>query len=185
MRALIDLKKKCKSCTACELHENRTKSVFGEGYVYTQLAFVGLGPGAEENDRGRPFVGRAGKLLDRWIGAMGLSRKEVYITNVVKCWPPNNHPTDEQRRTCSKRFLWNELKAVRPKIVIALGAIAAQALLGTDEGIGKLRGKFHEVGSYQVMATYHPAFLLRSNTDQNRLRVEDDLKLVLARLREG
>lgn len=168
-------------CRACPLHRTRKNPVPGEGNPEALLVFVGEAPGAEEDEQGRPFVGKAGELLTRMIKAMGLSREEVYITNVLKCRPPNNrNPRPEEIEACMP-FLLRQMEIVRPRIICALGTFAAQTLLGTKERITALRGKFHLWRGIKVMPTFHPAFLLR-NPGYKKLAWED-LKKIMAEYR--
>ena len=173
-------------CTKCPLAKTRTNTVFGEGDPDARLAFVGEAPGRDEDAQGRPFVGRAGKLLDKMIGAMGLKREDVWICNTLKCRPPNNRtPEESEIRACSP-YLGEQLGIIGPDVVVALGAPAAQTILGTDERIGRLRGRFHDFRisgterTIPLMPTYHPAYLLRSPGEQPK--VADDLKMVMERL---
>jgi DNA polymerase len=166
-------------CTRCVLHEKRTKSVFSRGSPEAELVFVGEGPGRDEDLQGEPFVGAAGQLLDRMIVAMGYGRDQVYICNVVKCRPPENRtPRPEEMQACS-RFLVPQLQAVRPKLIVALGRCAAQAL-GVAEAMGSWRGRWGAYQGIAVMPTYHPAYLLRS--PEQKRTVWEDLQLVMARL---
>lgn len=153
-------------CTRCRLHQTRTHIVFGEGSPTARLVFVGEGPGSEEDQQGRPFVGRAGRLLDKMIQALGLARSEVYICNMVKCRPPNNRtPNSDEIETCSP-FLIKQIEAIQPALICALGACAAQGLLGSTEYISRLRGKVHSWRGIPLIATYHPAYLLRNATQK-------------------
>jgi DNA polymerase len=146
--------------------------------------FIGEGPGAEEDARGEPFVGRAGKKLDQMIEAIGLERAAVYIANIVKCRPPNNRdPEKDEIGTCSS-FLEKQIEAIRPKVIVTLGAPAARTLLRTKIGITKLRGTWKSFRGIPVMPTYHPAYLLRAYTVENRRKVFDDLKAASARIDE-
>ena len=166
-------------CTRCVLHEKRTKSVFSRGSPDAELVFVGEGPGRDEDLQGEPFVGAAGQLLDRMIVAMGYGRDQVYICNVVKCRPPENRtPRPEEMLACS-RYLVPQLQAVRPKLVVALGRCAAQAL-GVAQETGAWRGRWGSFQGIDVMPTYHPAYLLRS--PEQKRTVWEDLQLVMARL---
>lgn len=154
-------------CTRCKLCEKRKNIVFGEGNPSASLVFVGEGPGEQEDLQGRPFVGKAGQLLDRMIEAMGLTRGQVYICNVVKCRPPGNrNPEPDEIQSCDP-FLYRQLDAIRPKVVVALGKFAAQTLLETQTPISKLRGRFYEYRGAKLMPTFHPAYLLR-NPDGKR-----------------
>ncbi len=149
-------------CTRCVLSRlGRKTIVFGEGNPNAELMFVGEGPGADEDDQGRPFVGRAGQLLNKMIEAMGLKRERVYIANVVKCRPPGNRtPEREEIETCSP-FLLRQIAVVQPKAIVALGAVAARCLLGLNEPMAKLRGRWFDYRGTRLAVTYHPAFLLR------------------------
>ncbi|GAB4258307.1 MAG: hypothetical protein Kow0092_05890 [Deferrisomatales bacterium] len=163
-------------CRRCRLWQGRTHLVFGVGNPRARLLFVGEAPGAEEDRKGEPFVGRAGHLLDRMIQALGLRREDVYIANVLKCRPPKNRdPSPDEAATCLP-FLWRQIDAIRPDVICALGAHAARNLLDTDASIGALRGRAHRVRGWTVVATYHPAYLLR-NPSAKRLAWRD-LKLV-------
>lgn len=167
-------------CTRCPLCRARTRIVFGEGDPQAQLVFVGEGPGFDEDRSGRPFVGAAGQLLTKIITAMGLDRERVYICNIVKCRPPNNrNPEPDEIRQCLP-FLKRQLRAIHPRVVCALGNVAARTLLETDTPISRLRGRFHAVMDIPLMPTYHPAFLLR-NPDKKR-DVWDDVRQIINRL---
>ncbi|MCE5242772.1 MAG: uracil-DNA glycosylase [Syntrophobacteraceae bacterium] len=149
-------------CTRCRLHSGRSRIVFGEGSQRAGLVFVGEGPGFEEDRQGRPFVGRAGRLLDRMIGAMDFRREDVYICNVVKCRPPENRtPEAEEVDACSP-FLMRQLTALQPRAICTLGACASQTVLGTRSPISRLRGKIHRWRGVPVVCTFHPAYLLRN-----------------------
>jgi uracil-DNA glycosylase family 4 len=149
-------------CTRCPLHkQGRKQIVFGVGNPQADLMFVGEGPGADEDAQGEPFVGRAGQLLNNMIEAMGLKRKEVYIANVVKCRPPGNRtPEREECETCSP-FLLRQIAAIGPKCIVALGAVAAKNLLGLNDSMGNLRGRWYDFRGARLAVTYHPAYLLR------------------------
>jgi uracil-DNA glycosylase len=148
-------------CTRCGLHTGRNKLVFGDGSPTARLMFVGEGPGADEDAQGLPFVGKAGQLLNNMIAAMGLKREDVYIANVVKCRPPGNRtPEPVEANTCSP-FLFQQIDAVRPQVLVALGATAATYLLGQRQPLAGLRGRVHPYRGMQLIVTYHPAFLLR------------------------
>jgi len=148
-------------CTRCALHQGRNKLVFGDGNPAARLMFVGEGPGADEDEQGLPFVGKAGQLLNNMINAMGLKREEVYIANVVKCRPPANRvPEPEEGNTCSP-FLFRQIDVVRPQVLVALGATAATYLLGARQPLAGLRGRVHAFRGTQLIVTYHPAYLLR------------------------
>lgn len=173
-----------KSCTRCALHEGRTQTVFGTGNPHADLVFVGEGPGAEEDRRGEPFVGAAGELLTKIIeGGMKMRRDEVYICNVVKCRPPKNRPPHmDEMETCMP-FLSRQLSLIKPRVICALGKTAAQALLKTDDAVGKMRGKWHEYEGIPLRVTYHPAYLLRQPEDKKK--TWEDIQQVMKRLREG
>jgi DNA polymerase len=181
--ALDALAIRASTCRLCALCETRNKVVFGSGNPHAELMFVGEGPGAEEDRRGLPFVGAAGEKLTQIIRAIDLTRDAVYIANIVKCRPPGNRdPRPEEAAAC-RPFLDQQIDLVRPKVLVALGRVAAQALLGTDTPIGKLRGSWWEVRGVALRATYHPAALLR-NPDLRRPTWED-MQIVRDRLRES
>jgi DNA polymerase len=168
------------NCTRCKLCEKRKTIVVGEGNPQAELVFVGEGPGEQEDLQGRPFVGKAGQLLDRMIQAMGLQREQVYICNVVKCRPPGNrNPEPDEIEACGQ-FLARQLDVIHPKVVVALGKFAAQTLLQTEAPISKLRGHFHSYRGAKLMPTFHPAYLLR-NPDSKR-EAWADLQQVAAEL---
>jgi uracil-DNA glycosylase len=149
-------------CTRCRLHKQRNKIVFGAGNPRAELVFVGEGPGHDEDVQGLPFVGRAGKLLTQMIEAMGLAREDVYICNVVKCRPPENRkPEDDEVATCSP-YLYRQLDVIAPKAIVCLGGVAAQTLLKTKDPISRFRGTWFDFRNTKLLATYHPAYLLRN-----------------------
>ena len=167
-------------CTRCKLHKTRNKIVFGDGSAKAQLVFVGEGPGADEDAQGLPFVGRAGKLLTQMIEAMGLRRSDVYICNVVKCRPPGNRqPEPDEVQKCSP-FLFRQLDVLQPKVIVCLGATAAQTLLQTNRSISHFRGQWMDFRGYKMLATYHPAYLLRNPAAKGE--VWKDLQKVMAEL---
>ncbi len=150
------------NCMRCKLHKARTQIVFGVGNPKAQLVFIGEGPGRDEDIQGEPFVGRAGKLLTQMIEAMGLRRPDVYICNVVKCRPPENRlPENDEIGTCSP-FLLRQLGVIQPKVICCLGACSAQTLLQTNQGISRFRGEWFDYRGSKLIATYHPAYLLRN-----------------------
>ncbi len=149
-------------CKRCRLCEERNKIVFGSGSAKAELVFVGEGPGRDEDMQGLPFVGRAGKLLTQMIEAMGLTRDKVYIANVVKCRPPNNRPPEKDEVATCIPFLLRQLEVIHPKVIVCLGSTAAQNLLGTIKSISHFRGQWFDFRGMQLMATYHPAYLLRN-----------------------
>ena len=164
-------------CTRCGLHQNRTHIVFGTGNHEAELMFVGEGPGADEDAQGLPFVGRAGQLLNSMIAAMGLAREDVYIANVVKCRPPGNRtPEREECDTCSP-FLLRQIAAIQPKVIVALGAVAAKNLLGMNDSMAKLRGRWYDFRGSRLAVTYHPAFLLRD--PRQKKEAWKDLQMVM------
>jgi len=149
-------------CQRCTLAAGRNKIVFGTGNPCTELLFVGEGPGRDEDRQGLPFVGAAGDLLNRIIQAMGFTRPEVYIANVVKCRPPNNrNPLPDEVATCFP-FLTRQIETIAPRAIVALGGVAAQTLLSSTEPVSRMRGRFHDFRGIPVMPTYHPAYLLRN-----------------------
>lgn len=150
------------ACTRCRLAEGRTKVVFGSGNPAAELMFVGEGPGADEDRQGLPFVGAAGELLTRIIQAIEMTRDEVYIANVVKCRPPGNRDPQPDEVAACRGYLEKQIALVRPRILVALGRVAAQTLLGNDAPIGRLRGQWFKVQGIPTMVTYHPAALLRN-----------------------
>ena len=178
---LAALREKARTCTLCSLSSTRINVVFGEGHPDAALMFVGEGPGADEDATGRPFVGRAGELLTKMIGAMGYARTDVYIANIVKCRPPGNRvPEDNERQSCLP-FLEQQISLVSPQAIVLLGQTAAASLLGQTGGISKLRGKEARLSRFpdiRVMPTYHPAYLLRNPSA--KAEVWEDLKKVMA-----
>ncbi len=174
-----------RACTLCPLCETRTQAVPGVGDATADLLIIGEAPGQEEDRRGEPFVGRAGQLLDRMLAAIGLDRETVYITNVLKCRPPNNRdPKPDEVRACSP-YLRRQIELIGPKAILAVGRISAQQLLETGETIGRLRGRWHRFGPRDtpLLVTYHPAYLLRSPAQKRK--AWEDLKRVREQLRQG
>ncbi|MGZ8175719.1 MAG: uracil-DNA glycosylase [Methylobacter sp.] len=164
-------------CTLCDLCKTRTQTVFGSGNKNADWMIIGEGPGQHEDQQGLPFVGNAGLLLTEMLRAIGLDREEVFITNIVKCRPPaNRDPKPIEIESC-KPYLMRQIALLKPKIIVVLGRIAAQALLNTDEPISKLRGKIHALNDTPVVVVYHPAYLLRSMLDKRKAWA--DLKLAL------
>ena len=160
--ALAAVAREASGCEKCKLWRGRTNVVFGVGDPDADLMFIGEGPGAEEDRRGEPFVGPAGQLLDKIIGAIGLSREQVYIANVVKCRPPGNRDPQPDEASACRSYLDRQIDLVRPKVIVALGRVAAQALLGNDLPLGRMRGEWTSVRGVPTMVTYHPAALLRN-----------------------
>lgn len=165
---LEEIKAELGDCRRCKLAEGRKNIVFGVGNQNARLVFVGEGPGADEDRQGEPFVGEAGKILNRIIKAMGIKREDVYICNVVKCRPPENrNPASDEISFCSP-FLIRQLQAIKPEVIVALGKVAADRLLGKKEAIGKMRGKFQDYQGIPLMPTYHPAFLKRKEAEGDK-----------------
>ena len=180
-RRLEVLAELAQACTRCGLCKHRKQAVFARGNGSSGVCFVGEGPGADEDAQGLPFVGKAGQLLDRMILAMGLSRDDVYVCNVVKCRPPENRKPELDEMAACLPYLSEQLELIAPRVIVALGATAVQGLLGTSEGITRMRGKWKSYrGQIDVMPTFHPAYLLR-NPDAKR-EVWDDLQEVLRRI---
>ncbi len=169
------------ACTRCPLaFLGRHTIVFGEGDPNARLMFVGEGPGADEDAQGRPFVGRAGQLLNNMIAAMGLKREQVYIANIVKCRPPQNRtPEPVEANTCTQ-FLFRQMDVIRPEVIVALGSTAATYLLGSKSSLNALRGRLHEVRGARLIITYHPAYLLRD--PRQKKEAWKDLQMAMAEL---
>jgi len=175
---LLKIRADLGECTRCKLHKTRNTIVFGDGNPNAELVFVGEGPGHDEDMQGLPFVGRAGKLLTQMIEAMGLQRSDVYICNVVKCRPPENRaPEKDEVAECSP-FLLRQIDAIAPKVIVCLGSTAAQTILETNRGISHFRGQWLEFRGRKLMATYHPAYLLRNPSAKGE--VWKDLQKVMA-----
>jgi DNA polymerase len=170
------------ACTHCALCESRTQTVFGVGNRDADWMIIGEAPGAEEDRRGEPFVGRAGKLLDEMLRAVGQDRERAFIANILKCRPPNNRDPKPEESAACRSYLERQIELVQPKIILAVGRIAAQLLLETDVPVGRLRGSKHHLGEVPLVVTYHPAYLLRSPTQKRKSW--DDLCLA-KRVAEG
>ncbi len=157
-------------CVRCGLHRTRTQTVFGVGAPDARLMIIGEAPGADEDRMGEPFVGRAGRLLNAMLGAVGLARGSVYIANIIKCRPPKNRDPKPDETACCAPYLERQIELVRPKVILAVGRVAAQKLLGTNTAIGRLRGQVHRepVSGTPVLVTYHPAYLLRSPGEKRK-----------------
>ncbi|HUU69101.1 MAG TPA: uracil-DNA glycosylase [Planctomycetota bacterium] len=183
--AFLDLRSQVSQCTNCDLCKARTNTVFGEGDPNTDLVFVGEGPGEDEDRLGRPFVGRAGKLLTKIIhDGMKLHRHKIYICNVVKCRPPQNRvPTINEMLVC-RRYLFQQLQTIHPKVIVGMGATAVHGLLGEKVAITKYRGIFRDWEGMKLMPTFHPSYLLRNYTQEARAAVWEDMKQVLQLLKE-
>ncbi len=175
--ALDDLAREVATCQQCSLHRTRTQTVFGVGYPRADWLIIGEAPGADEDRQGEPFVGRAGKLLNEMLLAIGLSREQVYIANILKCRPPNNRdPKPEEVVACSS-YLRRQIEFIQPVLILALGRVAAQNLLQVDTPIGKMRGQRYQYPGTElpVFVTYHPAYLLRSPREKRK--VWEDIKI--------
>jgi DNA polymerase len=173
---LEEVSRELGDCKRCKLHSHRRNIVFGTGNPEARLVFVGEGPGGDEDIQGKPFVGRAGQLLTKIINSIDLTREDVYIANIIKCRPPQNrNPQPDEIKACEP-FLLKQLDAIKPKIICALGTFAAQTLLETDEKISSLRGRFITFRNAKLIATFHPAFLLRS--PQRKRDVWEDMKKI-------
>ncbi len=177
---LEQLKAEVSTCVKCRLHQGRTQTVFGVGHPNADLVLVGEAPGFEEDRQGIPFVGRAGQLLTRILGAMHLSRDEVYICNIIKCRPPENrNPSIDEIATC-EAYLIEQLQLIQPKVICVMGKVAAYTLLQTKVSISKLRGQWHHYKGIPVMPTFHPAYLLRN--PGGKRAVWEDMQQIMARL---
>lgn len=181
VQALRLIREDLGDCTRCPLHkQGRKQIVFGVGNPHAQLMFIGEAPGADEDQQGEPFVGRAGQLLNNMIKAMGLSREEVYIANIIKCRPPGNRtPERDECETCSP-FLMRQIDAIKPKVIVALGAVAAKTLLAINAPMTELRGRWYDFRGIKLAVTYHPAFLLRD--PRQKKAAWQDLQLVMKEL---
>jgi uracil-DNA glycosylase len=175
---LLKVREDLGDCQRCKLHSTRKTIVFADGNPKAELVFVGEGPGHDEDVQGLPFVGRAGKLLNQMIEAMGLQRKDVYICNVVKCRPPENRLPERDEIECCSPFLLRQLDVISPKVIVCLGACSAQTLLQTNRGISHFRGQWLDFRGHKLMATYHPAYLLRNPAAKSE--VWKDLQKVMA-----
>ncbi len=175
--ALATVRDTLGECTRCKLHKGRKHIVFGVGNPKAWLVFVGEAPGADEDEQGEPFVGRAGQLLTRIIEAMKLTREQVYICNIVKCRPAANRNPEPDEIAACEPFLLAQLQAIQPKLICALGTVAAQTLLRTREPISKLRGRFHLYHGIPILPTFHPAYLLRNPNEKKT--VWEDMKLLM------
>ena len=170
------LQKIVKNCRKCLLANTRKNVVFGEGNPMARLMFIGEAPGEEEDIHGKPFVGKAGKLLDQLIERIGLKRENVYICNVLKCRPPNNRDPEEEEIESCRGYLFSQIELIRPKIISTLGRYAYNTLFGVDERITKVRGKLKEYRGIKLLPTYHPSFLLRN---QDKIKEAwDDMELL-------
>jgi len=180
---LEEVRQEMGECTRCKLHRHRTQIVFGVGNPKARLVFVGEAPGADEDAQGEPFVGRAGQLLTKIIEAMGMRREDVYICNIIKCRPPNNRTPESDEILACQPFLLKQLQAIGPQFICALGGPATQTLLQTKEAISRLRGKFYDFHGIPLLATYHPAFLLRNPHEKKT--VWEDMKFLLREMQRS
>lgn len=177
---LAEVAQRIAQCTRCPLHKSRTRTVPGQGAVHPEIMFIGEGPGADEDRQGLAFVGKAGQLLTRIIEAMGFTREQVFIGNIVKCRPPGNRtPFPDEMAACLP-FLEEQIQLLKPRVIVALGATAVRGLLGLEMGITRLRGKWLSYRGIDVMPTFHPAYLLRNPAGKKE--VWEDMKAVLERL---
>ncbi len=178
----IELRAAVAACTACALHTTRSKTVFGVGDERASWLLVGEGPGADEDRQGEPFVGQAGKLLDAMLAAIGLQRgNDVYIANIVKCRPPKNRNPEPNEAVSCEPYLTRQIELIQPKLIVALGKVAARNMLGSEASIASLRGKLHRHAGIPIMVTYHPAYLLRNPAD--KARAWEDLCFARAAMR--
>jgi DNA polymerase len=178
--ALSVLDDAVRGCTACKLAQRRTQTVFARGNPFARVAFIGEGPGEQEDKQGVPFVGPAGQLLDKIIVAMGLDPAEVYVCNVVKCRPPGNRTPELDEVTACTPFLAEQLELVRPEVIVSLGRTATGFLLGSNEPMGKLRGRWHAYRGVALLPTWHPSYLLREPV--RKAETWSDMKIVMERL---
>jgi uracil-DNA glycosylase family 4 len=175
--ALQAIRKDLGECTRCRLHKGRTNLVFGVGNPNAELMFVGEGPGADEDAQGEPFVGRAGQLLNNMITAMGLKREDVYIANVVKCRPPGNRTPEKDECDICSPFLLRQIDVIKPRVIVALGAVAAKTLLALNDSMANLRGRWYDFRGARLAVTYHPAYLLRD--PRQKKETWKDLQMVM------
>jgi uracil-DNA glycosylase len=179
--ALETIRLDLKDCRRCKLSATRKNIVFGSGNPNAELMFVGEAPGADEDEQGLPFVGRAGQLLTKIIEAIEMQREEVFICNILKCRPPGNRDPDDDEIAACEQFLWRQIASVKPKVICALGAFGAQTLLGTTEPISKLRGQLFDYRGVKLMPTFHPAYLLRNPIEKRK--VWEDVLIIREYLR--
>lgn len=179
------LEERVLGCRKCPLAKTRTQAVPGEGNAAAALMFVGEGPGHDEDVQGRPFVGRAGQLLTKIINAMGFQRKDVYITNIVKCRPPNNRNPNNQEIELCQDYLFEQIEMIQPRVIVTLGNVPTQFFLKTRSGITSLRGTFHDSPQYRIMPTFHPSYLIRNEGNRElRRQVWDDMQQVMSYLKD-
>ena len=180
---LNELHQKCQNCQKCELHQTRTNCVFGVGNENATLMFVGEAPGEQEDLSGTPFVGRAGKLLDKYLELVGIDRDKVYIANMLKCRPPQNRDPKEEEQDMCIEYLREQVKIIRPKMIVCLGRISAMRLIRPDYKITKEHGVWVKKGDFEMTAVYHPSLLLRGNVTYKEQMLED-MKVIAKKLRE-
>jgi len=180
-----ELQQRVRGCKACDLHRTRTQTVFGVGNRQADLLIIGEAPGVDEDKQGEPFVGRAGQLLNAMLQAIGFKREEVFIANILKCRPPDNRDPQSEEALCCEPFLMRQVDLVAPKVILAVGRVAAHNLLKSDEAVGRLRGRVHRLGNNAVplIVSYHPAYLLRSPDQKGK--AWQDLQQVMSLLRQG
>ncbi|VAW91339.1 Uracil-DNA glycosylase, family 4 [hydrothermal vent metagenome] len=164
------LSKQVETCVECDLHSGRSQTVFGVGNQQADLLIIGEAPGAEEDRQGEPFVGRAGQLLNEMLKAIGFNRNQIYIANILKCRPPNNRDPKPEEAECCVRYLYRQIELLKPRLILAVGRIAAQRLLSTNMSLAKLRSRLHELKETQTpfIVTYHPAYLLRAPGEKRK-----------------
>jgi DNA polymerase len=179
------LEQRVTACKACELHRTRTQTVFGVGNRQADLLVIGEAPGADEDRQGEPFVGRAGQLLNAMLQAIGFTRDEVFIANILKCRPPDNRDPKPEEALLCEPFLMRQIELIAPRVILAVGRIAAQNLLKSDVAVGKLRGRIHHLGDARIplIVSYHPAYLLRS--PEQKGKAWQDLQKVISLLRQA
>ncbi len=165
-------------CRKCSLAETRQKAVLGEGGNRQRVLFIGEGPGREEDFSGRPFVGRSGQLFDKILTSVSLTREDIYITNIIKCRPPGNRDPEPAEVVACWPYLETQIELLQPRLIVTLGLPAVRTLLESTESLGRLRGRFHDYRGIPLLATYHPAYILRSYTVENRKKAWDDIKMV-------
>jgi DNA polymerase len=180
LEILQEIRRDIGDCTRCKLSGTRTHIVYSHGSPTADVVFVGEAPGEDEDLSAVPFVGKAGQLLTKMIDAMGLTRDEVYICNILKCRPPENRKPEPDEVDSCRPFVERQIRAIQPKVIVVLGATAAQSLLRTSNGINAMRSKWHEWEGIPVMPTFHPSYLLR--TPEDKKKAWEDLKMVLVRL---
>ncbi|HYH00187.1 MAG TPA: uracil-DNA glycosylase [Terriglobales bacterium] len=179
--ALRAIREEIGECTRCPLYmQGRKQIVFGVGNPDAEIMFIGEAPGADEDEQGEPFVGRAGQLLNNMIKAMGISREDVYIANVIKCRPPGNRTPEPAECAVCSPFLLKQIDVIKPKAIVALGAVAAKTLLGVNQTMAEMRGQWHDFRGYPLAVTYHPAYLLRD--PRQKVHTWHDLQMVMKRL---